>query len=154
MGKNLASVLAAAVTGLVMAGTAASEVTYRDHVRPLWEAKCAACHGAESPYLGEFEEDQERYKRELKGPRMDTHADLIFFVAWPDTGALMRRLDDGSNTTDGKPGNMYEHLGETETQRQRNLAVFKAWVGGDDAWIMKRPGEITKEELDRFRLAY
>jgi hypothetical protein len=153
MGKHLASLLAAAVTGLAMTGTAASEVTYRDHVRPVWENRCATCHGAESPYLGDFEEDEARYERELKGPRMDTYADLIFFVAWPDTGALMRRLDDGANTADGKPGNMYEHLGDTEAERQANLAVFKAWVGGH-AWTMKRPREITLEELERFRLAY
>jgi hypothetical protein len=153
MGKHLASLLAAVVTGLAMTGTAASEVTYRDHMRPLWENRCAACHGAESPYLGDFEEDEARYEVELKGPRMDTYADLIFFVAWPDTGALMRRLDDGSNTADGKPGNMYEHLGETEAERQRNLAIFKAWVG-EEAWTMKRPRDITREELERFRLAY
>jgi hypothetical protein len=153
MGKHLASLLAAVVTGLAMTGTAASEVTYRDHVRPLWENRCASCHGAESPYLGDFEEDEARYEAELKGPRMDTYADLIFFVAWPDTGALMRRLDDGSNTADGMPGNMYEHLGETEAERERNLAIFKAWVG-EEAWTMKRPRDITREELERFRLAY
>ena len=37
---------------------------------------------------------------------MDTYADLIFFVGWPDTGALMRRLDDGKTAADGKPGNV------------------------------------------------
>lgn len=120
----------------------------------MWENRCAECHGPESPYVGDFEEDEERYVQDLKGPRMDSYADLVFFIAWPDTGALMRRLDDGANTADGRPGNMCEHLGESEEERQRNLALFKAWVGGDEAWILKRSGEITKEELERFELAY
>jgi hypothetical protein len=131
-----------------------ADVTYREHIRPVWENRCAECHGPESPYAGDFEEDEARYVQDLKGPRMDSYADLVFFIAWPDTGALMRRLDDGANTADGKPGNMYEHLGESEEERQRNLALFKAWVGGDEAWILKRSGEITKEELERFELAY
>ncbi|MFW5452154.1 cytochrome C [Thioalkalivibrio sulfidiphilus] len=138
----------------VVSADSVEEVTYREHIRPLWENNCAACHGAASPYLGDFEEDKERYERELKGPRMDTYADLIFFVAWPDSSALMRRLDDGRNTANGKPGNMYQYLGASEEERQKNLALFKAWVGGDEAWIMKRPEEITKEELERFELAY
>jgi hypothetical protein len=133
---------------------ASADVTYREHIRPMWENRCAECHGAESPYAGDFDEDEERYVQDLKGPRMDSYADLVFFIAWPDTGALMRRLDDGANTADGMPGNMYEHLGESEEERQRNLALFKAWVGGDEAWILKRSGEITKEELQRFELAY
>jgi hypothetical protein len=146
--------LAAVMLGLATASTAASEISYREHIVPLWESKCATCHGARSPYLGQFEEDQERYERELLGPRMDTYADLIFFVAWPDTGALMRRLDDGTNTADGKAGNMYERLGDDEAERQNNLSIFRAWVGGDEAWIMKRSEEVTKEELERFKLSY
>jgi hypothetical protein len=31
-------------------------------------------------------------------------------TAWPDIGALIRRLDDGKGSKDGKPGNMYQHL--------------------------------------------
>jgi hypothetical protein len=146
--------LAAVMLSLATASTAASEISYREHILPLWESRCATCHGAGSPYLGQFEEEPERYERELIGPRMDTYADLVFFVAWPDTGALMRRLDDGTNTADGKSGNMYEHLGADEAERQKNLAIFKAWVGGDEAWIMKRPQEVTKEELQRFELRF
>lgn len=33
-----------------------------------------------------------------KGPCMDTYADLIFYVGWPDTGAAMRRQDDAKDT--------------------------------------------------------
>jgi hypothetical protein len=89
---------------------------------------------------------------------MDSYADLIFFVGWPDTGALMRRLDDGRNAG-GKPGNMYQFLGTSDEERQKNLQTFKAWVG-PEGWILKRwsargnvPG-ITKEELDKIRVKY
>lgn len=146
--------LAAVMLSLATASTAASEISYREHISPLWESRCATCHGAGSPYLGQFEEEPERYERDLIGPRMDTYADLVLFVAWPDTGALMRRLDDGTSAADGKAGNMYEHLGADEAERQRNLATVKAWVGGDEAWIMKRPQEVTKEELQRFELRF
>ena len=135
------------------------EVTYRKHIRPLWEQKCAMCHGAESPYYGDFAEDEERFVKDEMGPRMDTYADLIYFIGWRDTGALMRRLDDGKSTADGMPGNMYENLGDDDEERQRNLKLFQAWVG-QDAWNMKRwnargdvPG-ITKEELSKLKLKY
>jgi hypothetical protein len=148
------------IIGLALAGSAlASDVTYRKDIRPLWTAKCSACHGAKSPYLGEFLENTDKYKKMMKGPRMDTYADLIIFVGWPDTGAIMRRLDDGKNTKDGKPGNMYQYLGATDEERQKNFGVFKAWVGGE-AWTHKRwdtkgdmPG-VTKEELSKMKLKY
>ena len=131
----------------------AEDVTYRKDIRPLWDKHCAECHGSESPYLGEFEANKEKYKEADQGPRMDTYADLLFFVAWPDTGALMRRLDDGKNTRDGKHGNMYTKLGKTEEERQQNLSVFKAWVG-EDGWTMKKKGEISKEELLKIKARY
>lgn len=90
---------------------------------------------------------------------MDTYADLIFFVGWPDTGAIMRRLDDGSNTADRKPGNMYRYLGATDEERQANLKLFKAWVS-DEGWTLKRwdkrgdvPG-VTKEDLSKMKMRY
>ena len=131
----------------------AQDVTYRKHIRPLWEVKCAACHGANSPYLGEFDENKEKYTAVSKGPRMDTYAELLFYIAWPDTGAIMRRLDDGKNTKDGKPGNMYLYLGAAEEERQKNLTLFKEWIG-KEAWILKRQDAITKEELARFKAKY
>lgn len=137
----------------------AADVTYRKDIRPLWEQKCSACHGKDSPYLGDFLENQDKYKKMLKGPRMDSYADLIFFVGWPDTGAIMRRLDDGKQLKGGKPGNMYQYLGADETERQKNLQLFKAWVG-EDAWTLKRwdakgdmPG-VTKEELQKMKVKY
>ena len=145
---------------LSLAATAmAADVTYRKDIRPLWEARCSACHGAASPYLGDFLENQDKYKKQMQGPRMDTYADLIFFVGWPDTGAIMRRLDDGKNTQDGKPGNMYQYLGATDEERQKNFSIFKAWIG-EEAWTHKRwdakgdmPG-VTKEELTKMKVKY
>lgn len=144
-----ASWLVAAIAAPAMA----DEVTYRKDIRPLWQEKCAACHGADSPDLGDFQDDQKKYVAMNKGPRMDTYADLLFFIAWPDTGALMRRLDDGKNTKDGKPGNMYVNLGATEEERQKNLKLFQDWVG-KGAWIHKKPEAITKEELLRIEAKY
>ncbi|MDP2823990.1 MAG: cytochrome C [Sulfuritalea sp.] len=131
----------------------AQEITYRKHIRPLWEDKCERCHGSVAPYLGSFEEDKKAYEADDKGPRMDSYADLIFFIGWPDTGAIMRRLDDGKSKNDGIAGNMYKRLGKNEEERQANLKLFKQWVG-EDAWTMKKPKEITKEELMRIKTPY
>ena len=140
----------------------AEDITYRKHIRPLMVQKCLFCHGTDAPYLGEFEEDEKgakKFRAMLKGPRMDAYADLVFFVGWPDTGAIMRRLDDGKNTSDGKPGNMYQNLGATEEERQKNLNLFKQWVG-KDAWKLNRwkargnVPAITKEDLDKIEVKY
>jgi len=61
-----------------------------------------------------------------------------------DTGALMRRVDDGASKEDKKPGNMYQHLGDSDAERQQNLALFKAWVGN---WTQKRFDALTKDDL-------
>ena len=93
------------------------------------------------------------------GPRMDTYADLIFYVGWPDTGALMRRLDDGKTAADGKPGNMYQYLGNTNEERQKNLNLYKEWIG-TEAWKHNRweargkVPAITKEEMDKIKVKY
>lgn len=137
----------------------AADVSYRKDIAPLWQAKCIACHGAQSPYLGDFKENEKKYREQMKGPRMDTYAYLTSFIVWPDTGAIMRRLDDGSNTADRKPGNMYQYLGATDEERQTNLKVFKAWIG-EDAWMLKRwnaKGDVpavTKEELNKIKVKY
>jgi len=139
--------------------TAAEEVTYRKHIRPLFEERCASCHGADAPYYGDFKEDKAKYVANDIGPRMDSYAALIFFIGWPDTGAIMRRLDDGKSTKDGKPGNMYDDLGDDDQEREKNLRIFKAWLG-EDAWMLKRwnrrgdvPGA-TKEEISKMKLKY
>ncbi|MFN7085210.1 MAG: cytochrome C [Burkholderiales bacterium] len=147
-----------AMLGVSITGIAA-DVTYRKDIRPLWLQKCSGCHGADSPYIGDFEENKKKYEAMFKGPRMDTYADLISFVGWPDTGALMRRLDDGKNTSDGKPGNMYQNLGASEEERQKNLNLFKEWVG-KDGWKLNRwqargkVPAITKEDMDKMIVKY
>jgi hypothetical protein len=134
-------------------GTAAqaNDVTYRKDIRPLWEQQCMACHGESSPSLAEFDENKDKYKKLMRGPRMDSYAHLVIFVGWPDSGALMRRLDDGKHTQDGKPGNMYQYLGSDEVERQKNLALFQAWVG-DDGWVLKRFKDLTREELGEMKV--
>ncbi|MBI5905326.1 MAG: hypothetical protein HZB86_07205 [Deltaproteobacteria bacterium] len=52
---------------------------------------------------------------------------------------------------DGMPGNMYRNLGVTEEERQKNLKLFKAWVGN---WVLKRWPEVTKEELHGIKVMY
>lgn len=154
-----ATVLSAVLLTLASANVKSAEVTYRKDIRPLWVQKCAVCHGTDAPYLGDFEEDKKKFEALLKGPRMDTYADLIFFVGWPDTGAIMRRLDDGKNAGDGKPGNMYQNLGATEEERQTNLKLFKEWVG-EDAWKHNRweargkVPAITKEDMNKIKVKY
>ena len=137
----------------------ADEVTYSQHIKPIWNKQCSACHDASAPYYGEFKKAKKEFKAKMKGPRMDTYADLLFFVGWPDSGALMRRLDDGSNTKNHKPGNMYQYLGTTDRERKKNLFQFKAWVG-EDGWNLNRwkkrgdvPG-VTKDQLGKVKVKY
>lgn len=151
------------IAPLALAALAASaqaqDVTYRNDIRPLIKAQCGECHGDGSPTLAEFLLDQEKYKKDKLGPRTDTYADLLQLVGWPDTGAFMRRLDDGSNTADKKPGNMYKSLGENDAERAKNLALIKAWVG-EEAWNLNRWAKrgdvpaITKEQMDKLKLKY
>lgn len=157
----MARKIVVALLSLLGAVTAvAQDVTYRAAIAPIWRAQCIACHGSQAPERAEFLLDEKGYEGKSQGPRMDTYERFIAFVGWPDTGALMRRLDDGtSKYAGGKPGNMYAHLGATEVERAANLKVFKAWVG-DGAWNLNRarirgdvPG-ITQEQLNRIELKY
>lgn len=118
-------------------------VTYANTIRALVEKRCADCHGPESPTLEVFKKDKKKYEDDEMGPRMDTYENLMVFVTGSDTGALMRRLDDGRHTKDGKPGNMNKHLGESPSERAANLALVRSWIGG---WTLKRANEITPEE--------
>lgn len=63
----------------------------------------------------------------------------------------MRRLDDGASTADGTPGNMYQNLGTTQEELQRNVALFKQWVGN---WSLKRWSDATKEEISAIWVPY
>lgn len=128
------------------------EITYRKHIKPIFDAKCLSCHGQDSaPEYYAFKEDKDQWLQKGVGMRMDTYSHLIFYVGWPDTGSLMRRLDDGKNTKDGKPGNMYKYLGSTEEERQKNLEIFKKWVGN---WFLKKWAEVTREELEEIKVRY
>jgi hypothetical protein len=136
---------------LAAAAAVAEEVRYTTHIRAVVEAKCVGCHGADEPEYGDFKKEKDKYTAASRGPRMDTYSHLIFYAGWPDTGALMRRLDDGAGTKDGKAGNMYRHLGADEAERQGNLRLFKAWVG---TWTHKRFPDLTKEDLAKLTVAY
>lgn len=128
----------------------AEEITYSKHIRPVWEDQCERCHGSSAPTYEVFLGDPKKFETDDKGPRMDSYETLVFFVnSAKEAGALMRRLDDGSNTKDGQPGSMYRHLGRSE-KRKANLELFKQWVG-EDAWFVKKPEDITKEELQRIK---
>ena len=129
----------------------AEEITYTTAIKKLFEAQCAACHGKDAPEHGDFKKDREEYKKKGLGPKMDSYAHLASYAGWPDSGAIMRRLDDGKNTKDGKPGNMYEYLGADEKERQMNLGLFKAWVGN---WTLKRFPELTKDDLAGIKVRY
>jgi hypothetical protein len=96
--------------------------------------------------MEEFNKDKEEFKKKMKGPKMDTYQSLVVMVNGTDTGALMRRLDDGKNTKDGKPGNMHQYLGATDEERAANLGVIKAWVGH---WTLKRAKELTEDEMKK-----
>ena len=145
---------------LVAAAVSAQATTYRSDIEPLLKSKCLACHGAAAPERAEFLLDEKKFAAQSQGPRMDSYERFIAFIAWPDTGALMRRLDDGSATlAGGKPGNMYKFLGATDGERAANLKLFKAWVG-EGGWNLNRwqkKGDVpavSKEQLDSLKIAY
>jgi cytochrome c5 len=149
--KKIAATVFGSALALMSAVAYAEDMGYRSHIKPIIDAKCSGCHGAGAPELPEFKKDKKKHIEMMKGPKMDAYLHLIGFIGWPDTGAVMRRLDDGKNTKDGKPGNMYQYLGHTEEEKQQNLKLFKDWVGN---WTLKRWKDITKEELDGIKVKY
>lgn len=161
MVKNLTAFLVLLCgVGVVMAQAKEKEVTYRTDIAPLWKAQCISCHGPQSPERADFLLDEKGFADKSQGPRMDTYERFIAFIAWPDTGALMRRLDDGkSKYGGGKPGNMHVHLGATDAERAANLNMVKAWVG-EGAWNLNRAAirgdvpAVTKEQIDKIKVKY
>ena len=119
-------------------------VTYEKDVKPIISKGCLSCHGSDSPTIDGFEKDKEGFKQKNKGPRMDTYENLMIFINGKEAGALMRRLDDGKNTKDRNPGNMFKNFGKTDSERAMNLEVFKNWIGG---WTLKRKAEMSEEDL-------
>lgn len=138
-----ASAIAFLVAGCAGTPSGSAKVTYENSIRPLIDKRCSECHGSDAPGMEEFKKDQEGYKAKKLGPRMDTYENLMVMVNGSDAGALMRRLDDGANTKDGKAGNMHKHLGGDDALRAANLALFKSWVG---SWNLKRAKELSDEE--------
>jgi len=139
------------VTVFMVANSFAEEISYTAKIKSIFDQKCINCHGADAPEHKEFKKDKKKYIELNMGPRMDSYTYLLYFVGWPDTGALMRRLDDGNNTKNRTPGNMYINLGDTEAERQRNLESFKKWVGN---WSLKRWSIAKKEEIERMKVTY
>ena len=137
--------LATASAMAALSGPAAGHsVTYENTVKPILAERCIMCHGQGSPTLAEFAKDQEGWKKKMKGPKMDDYASLMMLVKGSDAGAFMRRLDDGKNTKDGKPGNMYTYLGKNDQERAERLDKMKKWVG---SWSLKRRKELSDSEL-------
>jgi mono/diheme cytochrome c family protein len=147
-GKMVSGVAGVVLWTVLTAGAAIAaekgEVTYEKDVKKIISENCLSCHGSDAPTMEAFKKDEEGFKKAMKGPRVDTYANLMIIVNGSDTGALMRRLDDGKSTKDGKPGNMYSNLGGTEVEKAANLKVIKDWIGG---WTLKRKKEITEGEL-------
>ncbi len=148
MGKSMRMMLMVLSISMVMMGYAMAEekglVTYEKDVKPIIAKGCLSCHGSNAPTIEEFDTNKEGFKKQSKGPRIDAYKNLMIFVNGKEAGALMRRLDDGKNTKDGNPGNMFQRLGKTDEERAKNLETVKKWVGG---WTLKRKAEITEEEL-------
>lgn len=148
MKKVLTAVTLAALTATT---AQADEVTWSSSIKNVFEKNCIACHGSDAPDYAAFKKDKDAWLKKGVGMRMETYSHLVSFVGWPNTGALMRRLDDGKGTKDGKVGNMYQHLGSDEQERQANLALFKKWVG---AWNLKRWTDLSKDELNSVKVKY
>jgi hypothetical protein len=140
---NRVAVLFAAGLCAMSAPAFADAVTYENGISQLVKERCSECHGTDAPTMAEFKADQEKFKKDKLGPRMDTYENLMVMVNGSDTGAVMRRLDDGANSKDGKPGNMYKHLGKTDEARAAGLAMFKNWIGG---WSLKKAKDISEDE--------
>ncbi len=84
---------------------------------------------------------------------MNSYEEVLHYIAWPQTGAMMRRLDDGTSTPDKKPGNMYRHLSETDAERSANLKLMKSWIG-EDAWFLNRlnkRGDVPSVSLEQLQ---
>ena len=154
MARVIKETLIAVSFFMVLMGFAMGEekegVTYEKDVESIISKRCLSCHGSDAPTIEEFNKDKEGFKQKNKGPRMDTYENLMVFVNGKDTGALMRRLDDGKKTPNGKPGNMYLWVGKTDSERVENLSIIKKWVGH---WTLKRKHEMTEEEIKLIKAA-
>ena len=147
--KNVLAALA--ITSLTAATVQAEEVTWSGTIRQVFEKHCIACHGSDAPEYAAFKKDKDAWLKKGTGMRMETYSHLVSFVGWPNSGALMRRLDDGKGSKEGKTGNMYQHLGADEQERQANLTLFRNWVGN---WNLKRWADISKDEINGVKVKF
>src|SRR5512133_1816976 len=79
--KMLGMVAGVAIWTVFTAGGAAiaagkGEVTYEKDVKKIVSENCLSCHGSDAPTMEAFKKDQEGFKKAMKGPRMDTYANL------------------------------------------------------------------------------
>jgi mono/diheme cytochrome c family protein len=152
MATRLTTTTLVAVSALALfsGAAAAQSVTYENTVKSILAERCLSCHGKGAPTLAEFDKDKAGWTKKMKGPRIDDYENLMILVNGSDAGAFMRRLDDGKNTKDGKPGNMYVFLGRGEAERAQRLDTMKQWVGN---WSLKRRKELTEDELRSIKAA-
>ena len=141
---TLHMLIAAGALAALPGAAAAQSVTYENTVKKILADRCLVCHGKGAPTLAEFDKDKDGWKKKMKGPSLDDYANVMILVKGTDAGALMRRLDDGKNTKDKKPGNMYNYLGNDDRERAERLQKVKQWVG---SWSLKRRKELSAAEL-------
>lgn len=143
--KMRGKLIAAIFFVFIISGYSVAEekVTYEKDIKKIITEKCISCHGSDAPTLDEFKKDKEGFTKKMKGPKLDTYKNVMIMVNGDDAGAVMRRLDGGKNTKDGKPGNMHQYLGGTDAEKAKNLETFKNWVG---SWNLKKKPDITPEE--------
>lgn len=144
--KSAYLLIAAGSMAALSGAAAAQTVTYENAVKGILAERCVACHGQGAPTLAEFDKDKDGWKKKMKGPKIDSYANLMILVNGSDAGALMRRLDDGRSSKDGKPGNMYAYLGGSDAERAQRLDTMKKWVG---SWSLKRRKDMTDAELKK-----
>ena len=101
----------------------------------------------------------QRVKDATLAPRLDAYVNFMNHVVWPETGAMMPRLDDGKGAAGAKPGNMYVFRGSDDAERARNLQTIKTWLG-EGAWNLNRwekrtdTPAISKEQLDKIKAKF
>ena len=144
MTRTLLLLAAAGAMGALNGPAAADSVTYENTVKKIFAERCASCHITGAPSMSEFQSNKETWTKKFKGPSMADYKSVMVMVNGTDAGALMRRLDDGKNTKDGKPGNMYNYLGKDAHDRAERLEKIKKWVGN---WSLKRRKELSDAEL-------
>ncbi|MFC1855455.1 cytochrome C [Thermodesulfobacteriota bacterium] len=106
-----------------------SNITYDKDIKKVMVQFCESCHGSDAPDSVEYHKNRDKYVAAGVSIRMDRYEYLMNFVNGDDFGALSSHLDDGKNREEMTPGSMYQYLGETEDKRQKNLQMFKDWLG-------------------------